>query len=81
MKAASYLTKRETDLLRELLDGAKSNKAIAHALGLTEGAVKVYFHRLRMKLGVANRVALALWAERSGLFGPRLQLREEPEDG
>jgi|ERR1700679_2842355 DNA-binding CsgD family transcriptional regulator len=64
------LTSRETDLVRELLSAA-ANKEIAFRLGLTVGTVKVYFTKLANKLNVPNRVALALWAERSGLFSRR----------
>jgi DNA-binding NarL/FixJ family response regulator len=61
------LTPRETDVVRELLT-AVGNKEIAFRLGLTEGTVKYYFTHLANKLSVPNRVGIALWAERSGLF-------------
>jgi DNA-binding NarL/FixJ family response regulator len=71
----THTSRREEDVLRELLDGGKSNKAIAHVLGLREMTVKAYFRRLSQKLGAGNRVEIALWAERratsnvNGLMG------------
>jgi DNA-binding NarL/FixJ family response regulator len=61
------LTPRQTDIVRELLSAAP-NKEIAFRLGLTEGTVKCYLNALGNKLNIPNRVGIALWAERSGLF-------------
>lgn len=63
------MTPRELDLLRELREG-KSNKAIAHALGIVEGTVKVYFSKLAYKLGGMTRVQMALWSQRETLMEP-----------
>jgi DNA-binding NarL/FixJ family response regulator len=63
-RRGTHTSRREEDVLRELLDGGKSNKAIAHVLGLTEMTVKAYFRRLSQKLDAGNRVEIALWAER-----------------
>jgi two-component system nitrate/nitrite response regulator NarP len=38
------------------------NRAIADELGLTEGTVKVYLHRIYEKLGVSSRTELAILA-------------------
>lgn len=69
-RTTAKLTQRQNDVLRVLLDGGKSDKAIAFELGLTCGTVKVYFGKLRAKLTPPgmSRVGIALWAERSGLF-------------
>ena len=71
------LTPRETDVVRELLSAA-GNKEIAFRLGITEGTVKCYFVHLANKLNVSNRVGIALWAERSGLFQEGVRRRRSP---
>jgi len=65
-----HLTPREMDLLRELVrgDGGEQNKEIGFRLGLTEATVKVYLHNLQKELNLRSRTALALYAERSGMF-------------
>lgn len=68
-----YLTLREHDVVREARLG-KSNKEIGYVLGLTEGTVKVYMHRISRILGCKNRLEVALLPE-------RLELRTEREDG
>ncbi len=40
---------------------AMLNKEIAGVLYLTEGTIKVYLNRIFRKVGVSNRVQLALW--------------------
>jgi DNA-binding CsgD family transcriptional regulator len=67
MTPARRLTRREFDIVRELLTGA-SNKEIAFRLGLVEGTIKVYFKKLADKLDIRSRVGMALWGERSGMF-------------
>ena len=65
-----HFAPREIDLLRELVrgDGGDENKEIAFRLGITEGTVKVYFHKLQTKLTLKSRTALALYVERTGIF-------------
>jgi DNA-binding NarL/FixJ family response regulator len=61
------LTRRENELLHALIHGPDSNKDIAHALGLSEGTLKVYLFHIGRKITGGTgmtRVALALWAER-----------------
>jgi DNA-binding NarL/FixJ family response regulator len=65
------LTPREGQLVSLLAHGLK-NKELAHAMGITEGTVKVYLSRLFRKLGVADRFELALYALKN-------QLGSEPE--
>jgi DNA-binding NarL/FixJ family response regulator len=69
-RSASGLTAREYSLLAELVrgEGGALNKDIAFRLGIGEPTIKVYYSLLMRKLGLSNRTALALWAERSGQF-------------
>jgi DNA-binding CsgD family transcriptional regulator len=55
------LSFREKQVVK-LVTQAKLNKEIAFELHLTEGTVKEYLNRIFKKLGVSNRVALAVWA-------------------
>lgn len=70
VRIVHLLTPRETSILRELVreGGGAADKDIAAQLGISPGTVKVYNSRMLSKLGLNNRVELALWAERSGLF-------------
>ena len=52
--SASDLTRRETQVLRELVLG-KSNKEIGASLGIAEQTVKTHVANLLAKLGVENR--------------------------
>lgn len=67
------LSARESELMLLVAEGL-SNRQIGERLGLTEGSVKVYFSRLYRKIGVTDRVGLALYAvkrpwERPGRTG------------
>jgi two-component system nitrate/nitrite response regulator NarL len=55
------LTEQEEKIL-ELISTGKSNKLIAHDLGITEGTVKVHVKHLLKKLNFKSRVEAALWA-------------------
>jgi DNA-binding NarL/FixJ family response regulator len=61
---------RQMDVMRELVrgDGCNKNKEIGFRLGITEGTVKVYLHRLLKQLNLNSRAALALYVERNGMF-------------
>ena len=63
--AFAKLTPRERDVLERLIDGL-SNKAIAQALSIGEGTVKVHLKAVLRKLDVANRTQAATLALRSG---------------
>ena len=63
---ARSLSPREAEIVRAAGGGSPS-KAIANALGITEGTVKLHLHRIYRKLGVANRTELALAARDRGL--------------
>jgi DNA-binding NarL/FixJ family response regulator len=60
------LTPRERTIL-ELIGRGRNNKAIAEALGLTQGTVKGHVSRILDKLGVQDRTQAALVAVREGL--------------
>jgi two-component system nitrate/nitrite response regulator NarL len=55
------LTEQEVKILEQISTG-KSNKLIAHELGITEGTVKVHVKHLLKKLNLKSRVEAALWA-------------------
>ena len=56
------LTDQENKIL-DLISTGKSNKLIAHDLGITEGTVKVHVKHLLKKLNFKSRVEAALWAQ------------------
>jgi DNA-binding NarL/FixJ family response regulator len=73
------LTKRQVQIVSLVSQGLK-NKEIAGAMGITEGSVKVHLYRLFRKLGVNDRLDMALYglknflvdqAGASGLSIPR----------
>lgn len=47
----------------QLIETGMRNREIAGKLGMTEGTVKVYLHRIYDKVGVGNRTELALLAK------------------
>jgi len=55
------LTEQEEKILGLITTG-KSNKLIAHTLGITEGTVKVHVKHLLKKLNLKSRVEAAVWA-------------------
>jgi len=55
------LTEQERKILLQISTG-KSNKLIAHELGITEGTVKVHVKHLLKKLNLKSRVEAALWS-------------------
>jgi two-component system nitrate/nitrite response regulator NarP len=56
------LAPRERELIQCIRTGLR-NRDIASRLGVTEGTVKVYLHRIFEKLGVKNRTELAIRAD------------------
>jgi two-component system nitrate/nitrite response regulator NarP len=59
------LTAKERAVAGLVAQGLR-NKNIAGELGITEGTVKVYLHRIYEKIGVTNRTELALFARDRG---------------
>jgi DNA-binding NarL/FixJ family response regulator len=64
---ADPLSAREIEVLRNLAAG-RSNKEIAHALGIAEGTVKNHMSNVLNKLGVLDRTQAALRARELGLI-------------
>lgn len=64
------LTDRERQVLRELVRG-KSNKEIAHELGISAKTVSVHRSNLMSKLDVHNRIELLRYATQHGLIDDR----------
>jgi DNA-binding NarL/FixJ family response regulator len=48
----------------DLLGQGYANRDIAEALGLREGTIRIYVHRVIRQLGMRNRVDVALCASR-----------------
>ncbi|MDF3831354.1 response regulator transcription factor [Cupriavidus basilensis] len=63
---ASSLTPRQLEVLAQLSLG-RSNKIIAHHLGLSENTVRVHVAAILNHLGVVSRVEAVLEAQRRGL--------------
>jgi len=66
--AFSDLTPREMEILCHLAVG-QSNKVIGHALGISEGTVKLHVKSILRKLNVRSRVEAAVMAVERGLCG------------
>lgn len=69
---APRLTKRESEVLAAVGAG-QTNEQIAKACYMSVGTVRTHLEHLRLKLGLASRVELALAARRLGLgytWGP-----------
>jgi DNA-binding NarL/FixJ family response regulator len=64
------LTQRQGQIVSLVAQGLK-NKEIAFSMGITEGTVKVYLYRLFHKLGMNDRLDMALYG-RKNLFSGRL---------
>jgi len=60
----SALSPREAEVLRLVVDGLL-NKQIAQRLGITERTVKAHLTSAFSRIGVRDRTAAALWAERN----------------
>jgi DNA-binding NarL/FixJ family response regulator len=73
------LTPRQGQIVSLVAQGLK-NKEIAFSLGITEGTVKVYLYKLFKKLGVNDRLDMALYGRRS-LFGGQTGLERTREFG
>jgi DNA-binding CsgD family transcriptional regulator len=58
--SSTHLSTREVQV-SNLVSQGKANKEIAWNLHLSEGTIKEYLNRIFRKVGVSNRVELALW--------------------
>jgi DNA-binding NarL/FixJ family response regulator len=65
--ASQDLSDRERQVL-ELLVAGRTNKEIGSELGIEERTVKLHVSRLMHKAGVANRIALSVYAVTKLLF-------------
>jgi DNA-binding NarL/FixJ family response regulator len=65
---ALNLTDRELEVIRFVSKGLQ-NKAIALELGISEGTVKIHVHHIYAKLGLSNRVELAVYSRHKGISG------------
>ena len=63
----SVLTGREQEVLSKLSDG-RTNKQIAHDLGISYETVKEHVQHILHKIGVADRTQAAVWAVRQQTF-------------
>ena len=63
---SSELTERETDVLREIVNGF-SNKEIGLRLSITEGTVKAHVNSILNKLGVSDRTQAVTAALKRGI--------------
>lgn len=62
---AAPLSRRETEAMLLLAKGL-GDKEIAAQMGVSRGSLHVYLRRMRKKIGVCNRVLIALYAIKSG---------------
>jgi DNA-binding NarL/FixJ family response regulator len=74
------LTQRERQVMSLIAQGLK-NKEIAYALTLTESTVKVYLSRLFDKVGVHDRLELALLALKHFYVNPVRELQSAGGEG
>ena len=69
-RPAARLTKRELEVIAAVVDGG-GNKDIGKAFGLSEQTVKNHLSHIYDKLGVSNRLELALYAVHHRLLSGR----------
>jgi len=62
------LTRREHEIVRHVALGFR-NAEVAQRLGITEVTVKTHLNNVFQKLGLRDRVELALYAVRTGIIG------------
>ena len=67
------LTPRERQIVTALAAGG-TNRALAQRLGMREQTLKNQLSVIYGKLGVRNRLELALYAAQQGLFGNSIEI-------
>jgi DNA-binding NarL/FixJ family response regulator len=67
------LTRREREIVRHVAIGLR-NAEVAERLHVTEGTVKTHLNNIFQKLGLRDRVELALYAVRMGIIGTNERL-------
>jgi DNA-binding NarL/FixJ family response regulator len=73
------LTARQAEIVSLVAQGLK-NKEIAFHMGITEGTVKVYLYKLFKKLGMNDRLDMALYG-RKNLFSGQHELERMRDAG
>jgi DNA-binding NarL/FixJ family response regulator len=73
------LTARQGQIVSLVAQGMK-NKEIAYVMGITEGTVKVYLYKLFRKLGMNDRLDMALYG-RKNLYGGSPGLERLKDNG
>ncbi|HWC98085.1 MAG TPA: response regulator transcription factor [Candidatus Sulfopaludibacter sp.] len=73
------LTARQAEIVSLVAQGLK-NKEIAFQMGITEGTVKVYLYKLFKKLGMNDRLDMALYGRRN-LFSGQHELERVRDTG
>lgn len=66
--AGNQLSNRETEIIRCVAEGLR-NAEVAERLSIGESTVKTHLNNIFQKLGIRDRVELALYAHRVGLAG------------
>jgi two-component system nitrate/nitrite response regulator NarL len=60
------LTPREVEVVKKAATGL-GNRAIAEALGVSTGTVKIHLHNVYEKLELNGRFSLMAWARENGM--------------
>ena len=74
------LTRRELDIIAAVVKG-QVNKDIAQTFQISEYTVKHHLTRIFDKLGVSNRVKLAIYAVQNGLLKPNVVIQQATMKG
>src|SRR5262249_61805847 len=67
-RVPATLTRREREIVRHVALGLR-NAEVGRELSISEVTVKTHINNIFQKLGIRDRVALALYAVRNGIIG------------